>query len=97
MDILNGIKNFLSLINDNWTTILVIIGLALALWKKFESYSKLSTDKKIEIAKKYIEDGKMRVYEIADSIGWEDTAYFSRVFKKYTGYSPKEYEKLYRR
>ena len=32
--------------------------------------------KKIEIAKKYIEDGKMRVYEIADSIGWEDTAYF---------------------
>ena len=53
--------------------------------------------KKIEIAKKYIEDGKMRVYEIADSIGWEDTAYFSRVFKKYTGYSPKEYEKLYRR
>ena len=39
MDILNGIKNFLSFINDNWTTILVIIGLALALWKKFESYS----------------------------------------------------------
>ena len=37
MDILNGIKNFLSLINDNWTTILVIVGLDLALWKKIES------------------------------------------------------------
>ena len=36
MDILNGIKNLLSLINDNWTTILVIVGLALALWKKIE-------------------------------------------------------------
>lgn len=61
--------------------------------KPFETINR----KKIEIARKYIEDGKMRVYEIADSIGWEDTAYFSRVFKKYTGYSPKEYEKLYRR
>ena len=61
--------------------------------KLFETINR----KKIEIARKYIEDGKMRVYEIADSIGWEDTAYFSRVFKKYTGYSPKEYEKLYRR
>lgn len=59
--------------------------------------SKQLIGKKFEIARKYIEDGKMRVYEIADSIGWEDTAYFSRVFKKYTGYSPKEYEKLYRR
>ena len=60
-------------------------------------YRQRINQKKIEIARKYIEDGKMRVYEIADSIGWEDTAYFSRVFKKYTGYSPKEYEKLYRR
>ena len=63
MDILNGIKNFLSLINDNWTTILVIVGLALALWKKIESYSKLSTDKKIEIAKKQgkYKGGKKRI------------------------------------
>ena len=53
--------------------------------------------KKIEAAKRYIEDGKMKIYEIADRTGWEDTAYFSRVFKKYTGYSPKEYEKLCRR
>ena len=57
--LLNGIKNFLSLINDNWTTILVIVGLALALWKKIESYSKLSTDKKIEIAKKQISDNML--------------------------------------
>lgn len=53
--------------------------------------------KKIEAAKRYIEDGKMKIYEIADRTGWEDPAYFSRVFKKYTGYSPKEYEKLCRR
>lgn len=53
--------------------------------------------KKIKIAKKYIEDGNLKIYEIAGMTGWEDTAYFSRVFKKYTGYSPKEYERLYRR
>ncbi|GEM_PF-385871 len=53
--------------------------------------------KKIEIAKKLIEDRKMKIYEIAGAVGWEDTAYFSRVFKKYTGFSPKEYERLYRR
>lgn len=66
MDILNGIKNFLSLINDNWTTILVIIGLALALWKKIESYSKLSTDKKIEIAKKQISENILKLITQAE-------------------------------
>ena len=66
MDILNGIKNFLSLINDNWTTILVIVGLALALWKKIESYSKLSTDKKIEIAKKQISENILKLITQAE-------------------------------
>ena len=66
MDILNGIKNFLSLINDNWTTILVIIGLALALLKKIESYSKLSTDKKIEIAKKQISENILKLITQAE-------------------------------
>lgn len=66
MDILNGIKNFLSFINDNWTTILVIIGLALALCKKIESYSKLSTDKKIEIAKKQISENILKLITQAE-------------------------------
>ena len=73
MDILNGIKNFLSLINDNWTTILVIVGLALALWKKIESYSKLSTNKKIEIAKKQISENILKLITQAekDYAEWE--------------------------
>ena len=61
--------------------------------KLFETINR----KKVEIAKKLIEERKMKIYEIAGAVGWEDTAYFSRVFKKYTGYSPKEYERLYRR
>lgn len=91
MDILNGIKNFLSLINDNWTTILVIIGLALTLWKKFESYSKLSTDKKIEIAKKQISENILKLITQAekDYAEWEKAGSIKRseviseIYKEY--------------
>lgn len=91
MDILNGIKNFLSLINDNWTTILVIVGLALALWKKIESYSKLSTDKKIEIAKKQISENILKLITQAekDYSEWEKAGSIKRseviseIFKEY--------------
>lgn len=91
MDILNGIKNFLSLINDNWTTILVIIGLALALWKKIESYSKLSTNKKIEIAKKQISENILKLITQAekDYAEWEKAGSIKRseviseIYKEY--------------
>ena len=91
MDILNGIKNFLTLINDNWTTILVIIGLALALWKKIESYSKLSTDKKIEIAKKQISENILKLITQAekDYAEWEKAGSIKRseviseIYKEY--------------
>ena len=91
MDILNGIKNFLSLINDNWTTILVIIGLALALWKKIESYSKLSKDKKIEIAKKQISENILKLITQAekDYAEWENAGSIKRseviseIYKEY--------------
>ena len=91
MDILNGIKNFLSLINDNWTTILVIVGLALALWKKIESYSKFSTDKKIEIAKKQISENILKLITQAekDYAEWEKAGSIKRseviseIYKEY--------------
>ena len=91
MDILNGIKNFLSLINDNWTTILVIVGLALALWKKIESYSKLSTDKKIKIAKKQISENILKLITKAekDYAEWEKAGSIKRseviseIYKEY--------------
>ena len=91
MNILNGIQNFLQLINDNWTTILVIIGLALALWKKIESYSKLSTDKKIEIAKKQISENILKLITQAekDYAEWEKAGSIKRseviseIYKEY--------------
>ena len=32
------------------------------------------------------------MYEISDQLGFENPFYFSKVFKKFAGVSPKEYE-----
>ncbi len=54
MNILNGIQKFLELINDNWTTIMVILGLAAAIAQKAKNYLAKSDDEKIAIAKMQI-------------------------------------------
>ena len=46
---------------------------------------------KLEKAKEYMSQGK-RIYEIAQMVGFDDVSYFSRVFKKHEGCSPREYE-----
>ena len=43
MNILHGIQNFLQFINDNWTCIVVIIGLLISLYKKIENYLEKSS------------------------------------------------------
>ena len=48
--ILVGIKNFLDLINQNWTLITVIIGLGILVFKKVKSYASLSEQEKIDLA-----------------------------------------------
>lgn len=62
---INGLQNFLEFVNNNWTSILVIIGLIIGLYKKIESYWKLSTDQKIAIAKHEIEEAMLKM--ITDS------------------------------
>lgn len=47
---------------------------------------------KIEHAKELIDSGQYLVYEIANQLGFENAYYFSKVFKKVTGMSPKNYE-----
>ena len=48
--------------------------------------------KRIEKAKVYMETTDKKIYEISQSVGFDDTGYFSRIFKRYTGVSPKEYQ-----
>lgn len=56
MEILNGVKNLLQFLNDNWTMILVICGLGVSLTKKIKDYIGKSDKEKIEIAKAQIKE-----------------------------------------
>ena len=47
---MEGIKNFLFAVNDNWTTIVVICGLGIGVYRKIRSYLRLSNDQKIQLA-----------------------------------------------
>lgn len=53
---LDGIKNFLQFANDNWTTIIIIISLGIALYQRIKSYVSKSNKTKIDIAKKQIKE-----------------------------------------
>ena len=46
---------------------------------------------RMEHAKKYLQTGSMSIIEIAKAIGYDDENYFSKVFKKERGISPKKY------
>ena len=48
--VLVGIKNFLELINQNWTLITVVIGLGILMFKKIKNYLSLSEQEKINLA-----------------------------------------------
>ncbi|OYO84878.1 hypothetical protein CG709_14780, partial [Lachnotalea glycerini] len=67
-----------------------------ALFKKLSKYgfSEYITQRKIEQAKQYMQTGNYKVYEIADLLGFENAFYFSKVFKKVEGISPKDYISL---
>ncbi|MFV0343712.1 MAG: helix-turn-helix domain-containing protein [Anaerocolumna sp.] len=46
---------------------------------------------KISKAKQLMNDGSLKLYEIADKLGFENSFYFSKVFKKVEGCSPRDY------
>ncbi len=48
---------------------------------------------RIAKAKELLDDGNLKVYEIAERVGYSNVDYFHRKFKKYEGTSPAEYRK----
>ena len=54
-------------------------------------FSEYVYTKKIEKAKEMLLSGDMKIYEVADALGFESAYYFSKVFKKVDGHSPREY------
>lgn len=49
------------------------------------------TDKRVEKAKEIMHQSDISMAEIAFMVGYDDYTYFSKVFKKVTGVSPREY------
>lgn len=60
MVILNGVKNFLQFVNDNWTMIVVIVLLTLAMIKKIMNFMGKSNKEKLEIVKKQIHESMLK-------------------------------------
>ena len=50
------------------------------------------TELRMEKALDLMKNSTKMIYEIADSIGYQNSTYFSTVFKKYYGKSPKEFK-----
>lgn len=50
---------------------------------------------RIEKAMEYIKSGNMKIQDIALAVGYTDTAYFTKCFKKRTGLSPTEFQKTW--
>ncbi|MDD6735853.1 MAG: AraC family transcriptional regulator [Clostridiales bacterium] len=49
----------------------------------------------MERAKLLLSDTSVKIGEIAELLGYEDSFYFSNVFKKHTGLSPRSYRTKY--
>ncbi|WP_455503792.1 response regulator transcription factor [Blautia sp.] len=50
-------------------------------------------NRRVEKAKEYLSTTGLRTYEVSEAVGVEDAGYFSKMFKKITGVSPKEFRK----
>lgn len=49
---------------------------------------------KVDRAKVLLRDSRMKIYDVAATIGYADAEYFAKIFKKKTGYSPTAYQKM---
>lgn len=56
-----------------------------------EGFVEYITGMRIAAAKEMLARGEGRIYEVAERLGFENAFYFSKVFKKLEGVSPREY------
>ena len=69
---------------------------ASSLYQKFKKETNLTFNDylshyRIQKAIELIKNGDFRLYEIPEQIGFADYKYFSQIFKKHTGFSPKQF------
>ncbi len=59
------------------------------------SFKKYLVNLKMEKAKELLRRGDLTIAETADAIGYEEAAYFVKIFKQHTGCTPSSYRKRY--
>ncbi len=50
---------------------------------------------RLDLAKEMLLDVRLRVGEVGEQVGYQDAKYFSKLFKKYVGVTPKQYKKMF--
>lgn len=53
------------------------------------------TEVRMEKAKEYLKDRRVKLYEVASKVGYTDANYFAKAFKKLIGLNPSEYRERY--
>jgi two-component system response regulator YesN len=57
-----------------------------------ESFIDYVTNLRINLAKQLLKSSKYKIYEISEMVGYDNTHYFSRIFKKNVGVSPLDFK-----
>jgi two-component system response regulator YesN len=81
-------------LNDTAAHLAISAGYLSSLFKRCTGlgFVEYVTRIKIKEAEKLLCSGKYRIGEISEMVGYEDTGYFSKIFHKLMGLSPKEYK-----
>lgn len=102
---INSVKTALRIIDYNYSSPISIEQIANRLSLNTSYFSRIFTgqvgaspkqyllNKRMERAKELLTVTNASIFEISNSVGYEDQFYFCRIFKKYTGLSPIEYRK----
>ena len=58
-----------------------------------ENFNSYIDHKRIDLSMQLLSENKLKVYEIAEQIGYKNVDYFHKKFRKYVGISPAEFRK----
>ncbi len=60
------------------------------------TFLEILTVYRVKKAIELLQDTDMKVYEVAEAVGYHDTRYFSEIFDKYVGVSPSQYHNRFK-
>ena len=58
------------------------------------NFTDYMTEVKVDRAKVLLRDSKLKIYDVAATVGYSNSEYFAKTFRKKTGYAPVVYQKM---